>query len=118
MTGKQIKNGEPEGVYAQEVPGVVCFQLEDVQQEVQTQFGSKAGKIKSSKLGKRNNWKPTKQKNKIFLLLESQANRKGFCGISTLTFGIKEIHERTSCTSKARKNSVPLLDVQLAILHQ
>lgn len=62
MTGEHIKNGEPEGVYAQVVPGVVCFQLEDVQQEVQTRFDSKSGKIQSFKLSKRNKWKPTKQK--------------------------------------------------------
>lgn len=39
-----MKNGEPEAGYAQEVHGAVCFQPEDVQQEVRIQFDSKPGK--------------------------------------------------------------------------
>ena len=48
-----MQNGEPEGVYAQGVHEVVCFQPEDVQQEVRKQFGSKPGKIRSFKLSKK-----------------------------------------------------------------
>lgn len=53
LGSNQIQNGEPEEEYAQEVPGVVCFQPEDVQQEVRIQFDSKAGKIQSFKLSKK-----------------------------------------------------------------
>ena len=42
-----MQNGEPEGVCAQEAREVVCFQLEDAQQEVHIQFGSKPGKVLS-----------------------------------------------------------------------
>jgi len=49
----KYKNGEPEEGYAQEVHGVVCFQPEDVPQEVRIQFGSKAEKMQSFKLSKK-----------------------------------------------------------------
>jgi len=92
MTGEQIKNGEPEGVYAQVVPGVVCFQLEDVQQEVQTRFGSKSGKIQPFKLGKRNKWKPTKQKLKHLFCWNHRQIEKALWHFDSHVW-----HERNTC---------------------
>ena len=49
----------PEEVYAQEVHEVVCFQLEDVQQEVHIQFDSKSGGNPIIQI----KYKPTKESN-------------------------------------------------------
>lgn len=70
-----MQNAEPEVGYAQEVHEVVCFQPEDVLQEVRIQFGSKPGKIQPFELSK-NQLKATKTKRKDVLHCNHRHTKK------------------------------------------
>lgn len=96
--------------YAQEVHEAVCFRPEDVQQEVQLQFGSEPAKTQSFKLGK-----DTLRLIKTNRDVMDTTNIIGKQGKKSMAFQVL-------CLARKRKliehRIIPLLDVLLAILHQ